>query len=214
MIALTFIAGTVVSGSFAFAEDKDKKDPLTLIVNAVNNLTTTIQNKQFTATVPAPQVTVNVPPSPQGPKGDRGDPGPQGPSGTISPQSCPVGQVVTGFDSTGHIICNSITSTSTQTGTGIVGVSVICVPSPSAKVGDVVNCFASLGIGSQPPPYPTGTVTLYVDGVPQKSYEILLGASSLTTNSLTVGTHTIGAKYSGDPNWAPAIGTTAIAITP
>jgi hypothetical protein len=54
------------------------------------------------------------PPGPQGPKGDTGDTGPTGATGPQGPprtsvagQSCPNGQVVTGFDESGNIICSA-----------------------------------------------------------------------------------------------------------
>ena len=57
----------------------------------------------------------------QGPKGDQGEPGPAGPKGdtgaaglrgepgnlALAGQMCPSGEAVTGFDASGHIVCQS-----------------------------------------------------------------------------------------------------------
>lgn len=66
IVVMAFVIGTITSGTLAFAEDK--KDPMSMIVGAINNLSTTIANKQTT-------VTVNAPQGPPGPAGPQGPPG-------------------------------------------------------------------------------------------------------------------------------------------
>ena len=57
IVITSFIAGTMISSGIIYAHaDKQDKDPFLAIVNAIQNLQTTIQNKQTS-------VNVNVPPS-------------------------------------------------------------------------------------------------------------------------------------------------------
>ena len=55
---MAFLAGAIITslGNNAFADDKDKGNPLQKIVQAINSLTTVIQNKET-------NVNVNVPPA-------------------------------------------------------------------------------------------------------------------------------------------------------
>ena len=49
---------------------------------------------------------------------------------------------------------------------------------------------------------PTGTVTFYLDSVAQSPITVSGGAAVWTTSSLTLGSHTITAAYSGDSNFS------------
>jgi large repetitive protein len=55
---------------------------------------------------------------------------------------------------------------------------------------------------------PTGAVTFAIDGVPGTPIPLSGGAASLCTSSLTVGSHTIAAAYSGDGNCSVAASNT------
>jgi hypothetical protein len=48
---------------------------------------------------------------------------------------------------------------------------------------------------------PQGSVTFLVDGVPQATVPLANGMASLTLTTLSVGTHTVTATYSGDTNF-------------
>src|SRR5262249_47940740 len=71
--------------------------------------------------------------------------------------------------------------------------------------------FDDVAVNSQayPGPVPTGTVQLVVDGPPSGTPVPLADgvASSTPTSTLPVGTHTVMASYSGDPNYRPSNGT-------
>jgi hypothetical protein len=64
----------------------------------ITTLTTKVNTIQLT---PGPQ----GPQGPTGPKGDTGAQGPQGPAGTCTNCMCPSGQVVTGFNAAGNLVC-------------------------------------------------------------------------------------------------------------
>src|SRR5262249_32068470 len=48
----------------------------------------------------------------------------------------------------------------------------------------------------------TGTVTFAIDGVTQPAVTLTSGHATISTNTLSVGTHQIIAQYSGDTNFA------------
>jgi sugar lactone lactonase YvrE len=51
---------------------------------------------------------------------------------------------------------------------------------------------------------PTGALTFYIDGKPSSAVELANGAATFTIPAgLAAGTHTIGATYAGDRNYAP-----------
>lgn len=92
----------------------------------------------------------------QGPKGDKGDPGaagPQGPSGisAVAGKSCASGESVTGFDSSGGLIC---------TGGGSSGSDSTCLANTTLTFQ--VTSFPKLGFELWPP----GTQTLTAPGQP------------------------------------------------
>jgi hypothetical protein len=51
---------------------------------------------------------------------------------------------------------------------------------------------------------PTGTVTFWIDGTAQPPVSLSGGRATYTTAGLSVGSHTIGASYSGDSNFNPS----------
>src|SRR5439155_552485 len=48
---------------------------------------------------------------------------------------------------------------------------------------------------------PSGTVTFTIDGTPQTPVALSSGTATLSTSSLSVGTHTVTAAYNGDSNF-------------
>ena len=59
-------------------------------------------------------------------------------------------------------------------------------------------------------PTPTGTETIYIDNVSQGAQSLSAGVNyvSLTTNTLSIGTHTIFVIYSGDTNYSSSTSAT------
>lgn len=80
LVIVAFVAGTMVTGTVAFAAEDDKKgNP---IVNALNNIANAINgidpNVQVNPTVNVPPAQVQVvgvegPPGPAGPQGEQGE---------------------------------------------------------------------------------------------------------------------------------------------
>jgi PKD repeat protein len=56
-----------------------------------------------------------------------------------------------------------------------------------------VNAVQGVGV-----PLPAGTVTFSIDGLPQTPVALIGGIATFSTSSLSVGTHTVNAHYSGD----------------
>lgn len=70
-----------------------------------------------------------------------------------------------------------------------------------AAVGDPVTVTATVsGAGATP----TGTVTFTIDGSAGAPVPLAGGTASFTTSSLSVGSHTVVAAYSGDTNFTAA----------
>src|SRR5205823_5277404 len=73
--------------------------------------------------------------------------------------------------------------------------------------------YDDVAINSQgyPGPVPTGTVQFLLDGANFGSPVALVGgsATSASTTTLSVGSHTVTANYLGDATYAPSSGTLA-----
>jgi sugar lactone lactonase YvrE len=100
---------------------------------------------------------------------------------------------------------NHTTSTSPALSEQIVqvaGVALTSSPNPSISGTNVIFSATMLGVG---PLVPTGSV-IFSDGASALATVQLgaTGAGSLQTSALTVGSHTITARYSGDSNYALA----------
>lgn len=86
LVAVAFVAGSLVTGSVAFADDDKKGNP---IVNALNNIANAINGIEPSVEV---NPTVNVPPAEVqvvGVEGPSGPPGPQGPQGEVGAKGEP-----------------------------------------------------------------------------------------------------------------------------
>ncbi|MGD0859610.1 MAG: Ig-like domain repeat protein [Terracidiphilus sp.] len=110
----------------------------------------------------------------------------------------------------------TLTGIGTQLTTSTLAIAVTS-PSGTPAYGQPVTVNATLtpaagGVGT-----PTGTVTFYVDAVPQTPVPLTKNAASITLTGLTGGPHVLSASYSGDNNYASsasanlhiAIGTSA-----
>ena len=91
-------------------------------------------------------------------------------------------------------------------------VTISASPSNSIPAGSIVTFTATVAATGGSGPTPTGTVQFTLDGVNDGSPATIgaNGAASHTDNSLTVGTHTVVAIYSGDSNY---LGSTSTSFT-
>jgi sugar lactone lactonase YvrE len=80
----------------------------------------------------------------------------------------------------------------------------IAVVSPSGTpvFGQAVNVSATLTPSAGGTGTPSGTVTFYVDTVPQTPVKLSNDAASYALTTLTGGAHILSASYSGDANYA------------
>ena len=74
----------------------------------------------------------------------------------------------------------------------------------SSKLGQSVTFTAT--IHPQYSGQPTGTVQFYADGNPLGSASLSGGLAAFSTSSLTLGSHTIQADYSGDSSFTTSLG--------
>lgn len=72
--------------------------------------------------------------------------------------------------------------------------------------GQPVTFTAEVGVLAPGSGTPTGTVTFSDGGVPFGSAGLVGGLASFTTSTLTIGDHTITARYSGDQNFTASTG--------
>src|SRR5438876_5477367 len=106
---------------------------------------------------------------------------------------------------------NTSTGTTSQT-VGKDNTTTTVTSSNSSSVsGESVSFSATVGANSPGSGTPTGTVQFKIDGSDFGSPVTLSGgvASSGSTSSLSVGSHTITAVYSGDGNFNTSTGTTS-----
>lgn len=95
--------------------------------------------------------------------------------------------------STSTILSQVINKSATTTG-------VIADVNP-AGVGQAVTFTATVLSSSPGSGTPTGTVTFSIDGNPSSPMILSGGVASLTTSSLTLGTHSITGNYNGDADF-------------
>ena len=136
-------------------------------------------------------------------------PGPNQGNGVISPSSLSVGSHSITATYNGDSNCGASTSPLTQTvNQDAAGTALTSSPNPSTA-GQTVTFTATVTCGSITP---TGTVS-FKDGTTQLGSPATLngsGVAQLMTGSLSVGSHSITAAYSGDTNCA---GSTSNTVT-
>lgn len=77
--------------------------------------------------------------------------------------------------------------------------------------GQTVTFTATVaGIGATA--IPTGTVIFFIDGVPTQPIGLVNGEAVFSISTLTIGAHTISAKYSGSLNYLPSQSKTLIQL--
>ena len=151
------------------------------------------------------------PPGKNGLNGTNGAQGPPGPAGTVSAQSCPTGQAVTGIYSNGTFICSLTSNLRTSSKTTIIAVGT-GIPYIEAQVTGT---------------YPTGMVTFGVSAGSEIGFFEGVDTCSLVTINATFsecqvtlhsnGSQTVGgpsvftAEYSGDQYNLPSSGTISLA---
>ncbi|MEV6319295.1 Ig-like domain-containing protein, partial [Streptomyces sp. NPDC051776] len=114
----------------------------------------------------------------------------------------------------GDAVFASSTGTITQTVlTASTTTTVTSAPDPSV-VGEPVTFTATVAPVAPGSGVPTGTVAFIVSGGPTLTAPVVGGQASVTTNSLTVGSHTVSAAYGGDTTFAPSAGTDAHTVQP
>jgi hypothetical protein len=88
-----------------------------------------------------------------------------------------------------------------------VTVSIASSQNPSG-FGQPVTFIATVTpTGTAPNNVPVGTVVFSIDGIPQAPVTLNNGRAGITVTTLTQGTHTVTAAYSGDSNFAIGSGT-------
>jgi sugar lactone lactonase YvrE len=107
--------------------------------------------------------------------------------------------------STNAVNASVLSSILSGTGTNLPHTTTVLSVNPTAPYyGEVVQVIATVtGMSTTTPP--TGTVTFYVDGIPQLPSSVTSTSPYTATYtfpalSLTASTHTMGAAYSGDAN--------------
>lgn len=147
-------------------------------------------------------------PSPTGPAGVTGlmgPVGPQGPAGTIAAQSCPTGQVVTGVDGAGHIICSAgssapssyaLTVFRTGTGTG----TVVNMP---AGISYGSTCAGTFGSGQVVTLTAVPSADAFFVGwsgacTGASSCVVTMNQALTVTATFSVATHTLSVVVAGD----------------
>jgi acyl carrier protein len=80
------------------------------------------------------------------------------------------------------------------------------------KVGVAGNLIATVKNVSPARGIPTGTVTFTVDGVAQPGVPLSARQAKLALSTLSAGTHSIIASYSGDANHAASTSTTLVEV--
>jgi Big-like domain-containing protein len=92
--------------------------------------------------------------------------------------------------------------------------TVTASPSGSSSFGQSVTFTATVAAAPPGAGAPTGTVAFTVDGTPLGSSTLSgSGQATLSTNSLSAGSHTIAAAYSGDGNFVAGSGSLAYTVT-
>jgi hypothetical protein len=89
----------------------------------------------------------------------------------------------------------------------------LSIAGPSSATEGVSTSFTATVIASSSSGVPTGTVTFSVDGgtgVPATLNGT--GTGTYSTSSLSAGTHTLAASYSGDTNFAAAAGSSVLTV--
>ncbi|MFF3818320.1 beta strand repeat-containing protein, partial [Streptomyces bluensis] len=105
------------------------------------------------------------------------------------------------------------TNFTSSTGTAVQAVvkastttTVTSSPDPST-FGQTVTITATVAPVPPGTGTPTGTVTFFIAGGPTLTAPLVGGTATVTTNTLSVGTHTITAVYNGDANFQVSTGT-------
>ncbi len=85
-----------------------------------------------------------------------------------------------------------------------------------ATVGQAITFTASVGGTSSTGAQPTGFLTFTIDGVSESPVAISavsagVGAT-LSTSTLSVGSHQVSVAYSGDSNFAPSVSSTVVEV--
>ncbi|MEX4009270.1 Ig-like domain repeat protein [Neoaquamicrobium sediminum] len=190
-----------------------KSDTTTQIASSLNP-STGGTSVTFTATVtatsgggtPTGNVTFTIDGAPQTPVAVNGSG-----QATLTTSSLAVGTRSIGATYNGDTVHNSSSAAPlSQTVNQVATTTVLASSANPSNVGAAVTFTATVapvsGSGT-----PTGTVTFTIDGAPQTPIPVNgSGQAALTTSSLAVGPHTIGASYSGDAN---NISSTATALT-
>jgi hypothetical protein len=139
----------------------------------------------------------------------------------IDPSTLPVGTytitaVYTGGPSTTIPgTTNGSSGTATLTVTALPTPTVTVTPSSSSvTTAQALNVTVAVGGGSGNPT-PTGTVTLTSGSYSSGAQTLASGSYTFTVppNSLSVGTDTLTASYSGDTNYAAESGTATVTVT-
>jgi large repetitive protein len=121
---------------------------------------------------------------------------------TLSPPLGPGSYSITASYGGDTNFTTSTASALTQTVTQGNSTTTLTSSEPTSTAGDSVTFTATVSAGTAGLGTPSGKVTFFIDGAAQAPITAnSSGVATFTTNSLTPGTHAIGASYSGDANF-------------
>jgi Bacterial Ig-like domain (group 3) len=129
-----------------------------------------------------------------------------GSTATFTTSSLPVGtrQAIAFYNGDGN--CKNGTSNLIFFTVNAAGTTTTLASAPNPSIsGQAVTFTSSVTCTGFTP---TGTVTFTIDGSPGSPVTLVNGTSTFTTSTLTAGTHSVSASYSGDTNCAASTSST------
>ena len=118
--------------------------------------------------------------------------------------------ITASYDGDGNF--NPSTSTFDQVVNEAATTSTLSSSASPSVFGQAVTFTASVAAVAPGSGTPSGTVTFTIDGVVQPSVTLANGQASLTTSTLSVGSHTIAVAYGGDGSFGSSSSTLSQAV--
>jgi len=179
LVAIAFVAGSIMTGTIAEAKKEDKGD--NLIVDALNNIATAISGINPNVTVDPTPITINAPQGEKGDKGETGADGAKGDQGDLGP--APQAFHLKGTStSSGNVAVNGLSKTFTLSEATIVFVSSDVETKFSIPASQLVRAEIEID----------GSVVSIGPVLDDDGLALMLFPSHVSwTGQLSAGTHTI-----------------------